>query len=429
MAYSRFQMERDEITAAGEFLNTHNISQITYQRDERGMYVVDQNDDRIYIHDIGQSSLEMYKKRAQLEPELGWQVDRVALENEHLNYAKTMPPGSVQVVVSDCPTAELDRLGRNEFGYQRQRGLGFIQLFKANFDGTVTIYGHSFDRNDAAGIQAMYGMFGEVRDESAWSLGQPIREHDAASVDGQELLERMLATYDSELARQYGGEWFAGRDASLMREEGNSFVSQQRDLLKTHCDMLERIGAKSDAASKLRYDFILAVRNRFEGGIVGSFDSVGGEMASAGEAGRENGEQVDFCGVSIGTVSEQMNQIGFHLESENAWHRGNCAACLNENVMVGACNVCKSCEDADTRGIDLMKVRERALRAKAKAEQPANPDRAWASQKNEKVSKPTSKEQLLTKKYGEKVQLRTVLKIGGAATFVLNSKGEILDTL
>ncbi len=163
--YSIAQMKRDEITAAGEFLNTFTYSEIPYERDARGLYLVDEDGTNIYLSDISDSSAIKYNLIADKDPQMSWQAERVRLENKHIRFADTMPAGSTYIVVSDFPEHEIDKLGRDVFGYRRARQTGFLQLFHADTNGKVTIYGHSFDQNNHGGIQAMYRMFGKQRDE------------------------------------------------------------------------------------------------------------------------------------------------------------------------------------------------------------------------------------------------------------------------
>lgn len=367
--YSIVQMERDEITAAGEFLNTYTVSEIKYERDDKGLYLEDDTTEKLYLHSVSDASASKYDELAELRPEVAWQAKRVHVENDHIHFADNMPPGSLYVVISDCPEKELRQLGKNEFGYRLDRKMGFVQIFHASLDGKVTIYGHSFERNDPAGIQAMYGLFNKTYSESEWAISQPIYEEDAEAVDAEMLLERMIATYDNELTNQHGGEWFAGRDRMQMKEEGNSYVAKQRDLLDAHLNRLAFVNPKSEKANQLRYDFILAVRNRFENrAVVSTQDSsASAEMSIAGDMGRTAGEGVDFCGVTISAASMaqigNMEKIGFQFNAKNEWKKGDCVACLTKNIQVGGCSVCVGCEHASNKGVDLMEVRKKALKA------------------------------------------------------------------
>ncbi|HEX8390591.1 MAG TPA: hypothetical protein VF597_04170 [Candidatus Saccharimonadales bacterium] len=431
-AYSRYQLERDEITAAGEFLQTHNVSHIECDRDEHGLYI-DDDAAKLYLADIGESSQRAYERRVRLQPELAWQVERVRLENEHIAAASQLAPGSLQVVVSDCPVDELTRLGRNEFGYQRERGLSFLQVFQADSDGRVHIYGHSFDRADKDGIAAMYEQLGKRFDRSEWALAQPVHITDAAPLEPTLLIERLLAAYDGSLQRTQGGTWFAGREHLLLRIEGNTFVQRQVDLVQAHCDILEQLEAASPEAQQQRYDFILAIRDRFEGKRAASDadTSAGGEMSGAGDAGRSSGEEVNFCGNTIGAVpgaAEQLRTAGFQLLKKDEWRRGDCQACLSEWVMVGACSICRSCERADDNGTDLMKLRARKL-----AERVTRQHHSAGTSTNDKGSfnrTVENKTDTIRHRYGEYAVLSSQIAIGGVTTQVRDRRtGEVISDL
>ncbi len=226
----------------------------------------------------------------------------------------------------------------------------------------------------------------------------------------------MLDSYDEQIPIQGSDGWYAGRDKGKLREEGNSFAEKQADLLQAHCERLLFVGPKSEKADQLRYDFILAVRDRFEGkSIHGGDTSASAELTSAGDRGRSSGESVDFCGITIEVTMNQMNQIGFHLERKQDWKKGNCVACLDEKVLVGGCNVCKCCEDKSNRGIDLTKLRQESLKNKKQAElkfrslfeRPTTSDQLGGS----KISKIES----IRQKYGENVRVRHEIGLGSAA--------------
>jgi len=426
--YSIAQMKRDEITAGGEFLNTYTTSEVSYERDDKGLFINDEIAGKIYLHEISDASAEKYDELAVLRPEVAWQAKRVHIENEHIHFASKMPPGSVYVVVVDCPENELRELGRNEFGYRLDRQMGFVQVFHAGED-KLTVYGHSFDRNDPAGIQAMYSMFNKTRDKNKWTIAQPIYETDAEDIDPKLLLKRLISAYDTELSRRHGGEWLGGRPRAELKEEGSSFVAKQTDLLEVHLEKLLSVNPKSEAANQLRYDFILAVRNRFENRVVTSSSdgSASSELSGAGAMGRSTGESVDFCGVTISaeTMSQmaEMEKMGFQLNVKNEWKRGKCLVCYpktQKETKVGSCEVCAECEELDNQGVDLLKLRERYLRQRQIQQKLA--ERVITHASTDKRSKKPQKIEMIKQQYGQYAGIRQEKAIGGANEVVYDTR-------
>lgn len=338
-------MREDEVTFAGEAIRAYKKSSITFETTGSDFITYNPDGSSVSLIDTLDVAKAHYAELARMHPEFMWQLARTNLEQSHVRHALDMQPGDIRLVTSDCPEEELNRHGKNVFGYQGgDVKLGFFQLFYMNYSGELVIYGHSFEQNDQTALDAVYGLFGQQRDRSIWALAQPIDARIGNDIDPEELLGRVVATYDNSLHETLGGEWFAGRrNVAASEEEANAFVRRQADLLNVHLALLEKVGPKSAEANDLRYDFAIAIRRRYEGKTTeGSYDSAASELAHEGAAAREAGESVDACGVSLNgqkTAEEKLADMGMQALLEQLNH--------NKKKWMGCpqCGLDKACYD------------------------------------------------------------------------------------
>lgn len=420
-AYTRYQLEKDEIAAAAEFLESHSIFHLEFQRADDDFFDVDPDGKKTSLMKTTLLAREHYAEIARIAPEFYWQAARAELETQHIEHALTMQPNEMRLVLSDCPEDELRNYGKNVFGYQLERGLGFAQLFFIDKSRNLHIYGHSFDRNDRDGLARIYEAFNYSFDSTSWSLAQPIDM--AIEIDNpKQIVEHVMKIYDTTLSEKYGGQWLAGRSKHEIQEEAITFVRRQTDLLDAHIERMIHVGPKSEQANDQRYDFLLAMRNRFNNKLISS-DSAAGEMISAGNDGRSNGESVSFCGITIevpqnATLSERLDAIGMHMNRK--WHKGSCRICLdifNPLRIVGECSICEHCEGADNRGEDLAHIHNAAK--KKLAQRAMLPHVAGNISRRAELPTP-NKIDMIRQQFGRHAAMRTELTIGGADHLVVD---------
>jgi|GEM_PF-3657773 len=424
--YSMDQLLEDEATFAGENLKTHNVNTVSYERDKNGLYVEAKQSDgsikKLYLRAMADDGVEKYAESAALNPSLNWQRERCEQEKAHVDFAETMSPNSLYIVMSDCPQKELEAHGESVFGYNLERKLGFLQFFHVDQDNRLTVYSHSIEGNDQDGIGGIYQRFGMEYNESVRALSQPIYLEDVAGIDPQFELESTIASYDYEQYKKDDIERFAGIPRELLREEGNAFVRKQEDLLKEHCERVLFAGPHTDKANEYRYDFAVAIRKRFDGEIdQASYIDAGSELSGGGESGRHSGETVDACGNSLSSVVSEIASQGFSFakrgELESA-KKGQCRACLAEGI-VGACSVCLDCQKDNDNGVDLQKRREVNIKKLERSQSGLFP----FEQKHTTSSKVEIKKEVFVKRrYGQYAVLLTKPVLGGVTYQVYDTR-------
>jgi len=422
--YNRFQMSEDEVTFAGEAIRAYKKSEIPFQRLSDDFVTFNPDGTFVSLVETMRGAELHYEELANKHPEFWWQVARTKLENSHIEHALMMQPGDIRLVISDCPEEELKKHGKNVFGYQGgDIKLGFLQLFYVDRQGDLTIYGHSFEKNDPQALDDIYAMFGKTRNHDAWTLAQPIDDH-IADFDPETLLDRAIATYDSSLSRTRGGKWFAGRaNVAHDEEEANSFVRRQTDLLAAHLQKLELVGPKSTIANTLRYDFAVAIRRRYEGKTNElSYKSADVELASEGAASRDAGESVDGCGLSLSaenSTEKSLSEIGMQTlhNGETLDACMQCPYCKKTGVLVSGINgrVFYTC--INPRGCGATTLPE--YLQKQSLEKGVTPKKAQEQSNYTKYSD-SEKQGALREKYGRYATLQQKIGTGTARLAIIN---------
>lgn len=403
----------DAITFAAEALDSHLVKPLNYTYHDNELWS-EQNGS---LGNVFAGSIEYYRRKAEADPSLDFQYRRTLAEQKEYQHMLRMARGEAPntfVAISPYPR-ELDGAVEDVEGYQSKRRLGFIRVITRNDDGSLQMLTHSFDQSDPQAIEAMYSLLGRSVDWSHDVLEQPVELQIDDSEARELLVDQLLHTYDHSLSQTQGGNWFAGRRPS-QKPEAVAFIEQQSDLIDHHTNQLVRVGPKSDIAKDLTYDFVSALRRRFEGNYaVGS--SVATEMSNAGSGARANGESVSGCGMTI-TTESQLRQNGYQIgKKEREWKYGTCQACLRDGT-VGECNVCRDCEAADNRGVNLM-----TIQAKARADRTKKLATQALKQPSQEVAqKSLNKKELILRRYGKYAIIRQQTVFGGADNVVYDRR-------
>lgn len=343
-AYNRYEsIWQDETTWVAETLCAPLCKELTYQLHNGELY----SSEGQRLADIFDSSLSYYETyRRMIDPRAEFQYQRALLEREELAEMQSMAVGegpNTLVVFSTYPQ-ELENSLEDYLGYQHARKLGFIRVITRNNDGAISMWTQSFDGNYKPGIEAMYQEIGGSVDWAHDPLGQRVRVNLSEEQSGL-LRDRLLYAYDASLYETYGGRWFAGR-SRIDEQEAIRFVDSQRDLIKVHVEAVLRLKQDHVLLDNQRYDFAMAMRRRYEG-----VDNLGitieHELSDAGTIGRENGETVSGCGVTISGDNEtqsELSEAGYKLPE-----------IYEGQELIDYCMTCPSCRRQ--KGVKVQKIR------------------------------------------------------------------------
>lgn len=394
----------NEVTFAGEALDAHIYRELTYEYRDGELW----SEHNQPLSKIFNDSVDYYRRKANVDPSLEFQYRRSLTERRELYDMLAMFQGGPNTIVAKSTyPSELEGAMEDIEGYQWKRQLGFSRVITRISESAVKMRTHSFDGNNARGIEAMYSLFGCQVDWNRDVLEQTVKVQIDDPEKQDQLLNEILGAYDNSLSQTKGGKWFAGR---LLNDktEANTFVESQTDLLDQHVRSIIHAGPNSEEANQLRYNFVSALRRRYSGNqAVGG--SVVAEMLNAGSDARASGETVSGCGLTISTTTEsQLLESGYQIgKKRREWKWGNCQVCLRDG-MVGECAVCRNCEEIDNRGGNLL-----AIQAKARAAQAKKVGMQALHSATER-STPITKLDLVRRQYGEYAAIRQEIVIGGA---------------
>jgi hypothetical protein len=169
--------------------------------------------------------------------------------------------------------------------------------------------------------------------------------------------------YDESLQMQYGGQWYAGRQDSDVTSTMER-INRYPGLIKKHVNevwkLRQRLGDSfrfTKEYEQATFNFLAAIDQAHRTGRVVTRLATAGAGAVA--AGTTFAKSDCPTGVTAQNAEQALALQGVG-ERVRHLHFGTCVACQSSG-MVGECNVCMSCEDADNRGVDLMEVRRQAL--------------------------------------------------------------------
>jgi len=420
---------QDETTWLAESLEAPLEKEREYTLTNGDLY----SDEGVNLRDVFYNSIGYYEDLARQNPRYTFQHDRSLLEFEEYGIMRDMADGkgaNTLIVCSTYPRGLMDAT-KDELGYKYKRQLGFIRVIKRVSPGKVKMWTHTFDRNDAQGIEAMYGRLGRSVDWSRDVLGQRIQVD--LGPEQQELIgDELLYAYDAALNAKDGGKYYAGR-SEADRRDGIEFVESQADLIAKHIDKMFEHGQKPGQKSEIRYNTAVALRRRHEGRQFEA-DSVDAEMSGAGAAGRSSGEDVSGCGLTIegvSSTSQGLSEAGYKVVDLKHEPLGrqfdacmNCPKCKNTGVWVqvwmfkGQRRKDYTCSNSGCGATTLPK------------EPPvAKVENSAITRTSSSVGN-TSKGEYIAARYGEYARVRTEVGFGAATEVVYDSRsGETITKL
>lgn len=254
---------------------------------------------------------------------------RLALSNEG--------DPDVLVVLSPIPDAVV--AGTDLGAYDQQRMKTLARIYERTESG-IRSTSLSLDRTDRKGLQAIARQFGQsISDDDGSEDILAMRMWGYRSVL-HDPVKTVRRRYDEQLERQFGGEWYAGRqDGDVV--DALTFIKQQTDIIDAHMQRMSVINHASiherdELRKRARYDFAAALDRRRHGGT--SFGD-GGDLLGSGSEAREAGiEYSSDCPTGPsdptgqpGNVASAVNKLFGKTKKE--FISKVCPMCGDKNVL------------------------------------------------------------------------------------------------
>lgn len=372
-AYEQFELNREfeEKTDIAERLGYAIDITISYRMKGGKAYCVSDTQDRPFSN---QTFLALQRGRANFTGEQAFEAVRLSHEHDEAlmvdEFGVGALSGNVLMKLSRVPDAVV--AGTTDIkGYRRDLLRSFVRLYWRE-DDMVHCRLFTLDQNDARGIQMAGQMMNIGTNQSSEDT---LAEYSLVDVPDSPrefvfgLTESIKKAYDESILATTGRVTHAG---SLWNEQSDAMaaIDGQEYLFREHMAALRAIrkmGLNSEAEEGLfeieRQRVAAAIKLASRGETVGSISD------SAVTAEVESGNYERDCA----TTSENgMNQS---QTNQNVWRDGKCVVCFRE-VRVGSCGVCRACEMADNRGVDLLKLRDANLKKLQEKEAQAEARRA-----------------------------------------------------
>lgn len=228
------------------------------------------------------------------------------------------------IVISPIPDAVVSGVELGAYDVDRLKALVRIYV---RTDVGITARSMSLDGSDLEGFRAIASRFNQTIPDGASSedilqmrlIGWADELEDEPSV----VVRR---EYDRQLAIQYGGEWYAGRQDDTVLN-ALEFITAQEDLVLEHMNAVTvaKRSRLSSALKQLRYDFVEALSRRLRGDPELS-------MSEAGDIARAAGiEHKTDCpdGDGLGKMSGMIEQMGFGIRTITSRF---CPICGSESI-------------------------------------------------------------------------------------------------
>lgn len=272
-------------------------------------------------------------------PGRAFELRRRLIEIEEYNLMISMARGdapNTMVVVSDFPP-ELINASSDIGGYNVTRKQTMLRVITRRADGTLLMRSQSLDMSDSAALEEIYLSLG-FRPHPGELLGQRMLI-DLPEVEQEFLTDQLMGVYDRALAKQYGGQYYAGRK--------NENAVNTYDFVRAQTDLIGAFVAstKYELDEQQLYNLAAAMRDRFERNqdkisdtqLVGIFSGdAGQEMAIAGQNAASKGDVFNGCGVSLGASGQsdsgamnELSQLGFGNKSEQSTKLPPKIRCIN----------------------------------------------------------------------------------------------------
>lgn len=300
---------RDEVTDAAERLRMPMEHSFSYKLIDGKLY----SEFGKSIDVVVANGIADIRPKVALQPDLQFELDRRLLDQEELEEVKTLQPGEKLVTILPIPDAV--RNGTTTIdGYDRQRMRALVRVSEHTLDGSFTIACFSLDKSDYGGLQAAAQT---VEHTIADGLGSEAimaqRQRVGGETSAKEMIDTMRAAYDIQLAKTYGGLWYAGRPHQSS-ETALEFVLNQPDLVTQHTKIMRDLGVRFSGVEltlkqhEARYNFAAVLDDRLNKKEVGAHS-----FESSGTQARVDGKSFD--GDCPTTTAQQAVQLGFKTET------------------------------------------------------------------------------------------------------------------
>ncbi len=363
----------DECTWLAETLNGSMRTSFDFKLINGELYSQEKDENDILrqrnLRKMYEEGADYAKKRATEDPRVVFEIEREKQHLIELEIMEQMAAGqapNTMVVISPFPESLADEPEEDIQGYKPKLRRSMLRVITADERGIITVKTQSLDNTNKQALFALYK-------EMDWSINEAIdseqmlaeRIHTELSKEEQSALtDRLMNAYDSEMSRQKGGVWRAGRRQQENRGDTWQFVIEQDDILKQHLEdiapLVQRIREASNKKyekelESLRYIAAATMRDRYEGKQKHAED-VASEMYASASAAAEKGEEFGGCGLTAVMRNEDMMQkMGYRAEDAL-----KCVTCPFCSAVVNAqrtssgikCSSCKKERRHDGRIVD-----------------------------------------------------------------------------
>lgn len=401
-AYQRYEYDRmrtDEITDASERVPLPMQNSFSYElREDSHLYFQDQQ-----IGKILDRGLERAREIATRDPNFIREYLHREIERDEYDHKRRLALGGdgdpdLLVVISP----QVESIGKR---------LTMVRIYQRT-DAGVEATSISFDKTDHRALRAIAHLFGqELQDDETPEETLARRLTGYAAQFNSDIRQVIARAYDAVLETEYGGSWSGGRPGENLLD-AQTFILSQEDLLREHLSKIWSLKNQKAPESDMeaaRYNFAAALGRRLRG------DEDAVSMDAAGDSDRQQGiEHDNSCPTgSMQTANQSLEQIGMRRRE---WKHGSCRNCFdvyNPQKIVGECDVCKHCEDADNRG-EMANVARQAKDIANTPRTPAVPEKSRANEMTSSKEASSTFHDTFKRQFGEFAVLRTELGWGGA---------------
>lgn len=328
----------DELTEASEKLSVAMRNPFEFEmRSDGELYFQDGS-----VGDVLRKSVLVAEEIVKTNPQFMTELIRRRIELQEYDDQRKLALGGegdpdVLVVLSPIPDAVLAGVDLGAYDIGRRKTL--VRVYERTGAG-IRSTSMSLDRTDRRGLQAIAREFGQAIYENEGSediLMKRFWGHSASLRDPVTAVRRL---YDEQLAHQYGGEWYAGRQDDKVLD-ALEFIKSQEDIVEAHMARMAEIknqpeGRRQALRKAARYDFAAALDRRKGGGsVLGD----GGDLSGSGEAARGAGIEYtsdcpDGSSVQSVTVESAVNELFDKNKKERKqFISKTCPMCGDKNVL------------------------------------------------------------------------------------------------
>lgn len=404
-AYERYLSSRrfEEKTDIAERLGYPIDTTITYRMKDGVAHALTDTKDRPFH----QQTAEAYRRgRVGFTGSQAFEVTRLQHEHSEALLVDALGRGELEgnVLLKFSKVPDAVTSGVTDIkGYRRDLLRSFVRMYYRE-DDYIHCRLFTLDHNNPEGIAAVGELLSinTTQQSEAVLAASTIVETDnpRGFVDG--LVDAVREKYDEVVHLSTGKHTYAG---SWLLDHHNAMqvIEQQSGLFEEYMRVLTSIEERSlhtedkeRIVEAEREKIAAAIKLSASGVAVSSMgDAVVADEVDRGEYGRE-----------CATAPNGMSQA----QVENIWRQGECQVCFRK-TSVGSCAVCRDCQAADDRGVDLLKEREKNLRSRTRAKRTGS---AALSRTVASSSVKPSKAQRAKVAYGEHAAVRFVIGIGGS---------------